>query len=154
MGNLNSRSRYNDLMKLWCRHTQSRHIPMNYILNTMHVLNHSFTHSEFLPCVKLVLRFWVLRRDLAACLSHKVTGATLISFTPADACFTSKKKQQHTKEVGLRPHIACVWGYIGICVCAMEKKHYPGRYETCVSLWCGVREEGLCDQRLLVNPSG
>ncbi len=84
----------------------------------MHALTQTLCHSlKFLPCVELSLRFRVLGRDLAACLSHKVSKASVISFTPADFCFTLKENS-NTQRKSTKDHTClCMRRYWSPCLC-------------------------------------
>ncbi len=64
-----------------------------------------------------------------------------------------RRKTATHKGSQLRTTHACVWGYIGVCLCPCHGKTItPASMRPVCLLWYDVTEEGLCDQSLLVNP--
>lgn len=156
MGNLNSRTRNNGLIKSWWTHVQSRgtHTQKTESRPKQNACADSDTLSfTQIPAVcgaqSEVLGAGTGRCRLFVPQSHQSHLKThSLLRTPA----LPRRKTATHKGSQLGTTHACVWGYIGVCLCLCHGKTITSASMRPVCL-CGLILQ-KSDQRLLVNPPG
>lgn len=153
VGNLNGRSRNNGLIKSWWTHTPSKRTHTHTHTKESHPTQNACADSDTLSFTQIPAvcgaQSEVLGAGTGPCRlfvpqSHhihlKTHSLLRTSALPRRKTATHKGSQ-------LRTTHACVWGYIGACLCPCHGKTItPAHMRPVCLLWYDVTEEGPCDQ--------